>query len=68
MYATQLGRSRAGVLTTAADLFALFGFGLRDGQRRYFTYSLLPDRWGLACYREAGDCCTARGSMLQAAA
>lgn len=43
LYATQLGRSRAGVLTTAADLFALFGFGLRDGQRRYFTYSLLPD-------------------------
>ncbi|KAL4430923.1 hypothetical protein ABPG75_006179 [Micractinium tetrahymenae] len=43
LYATQLGRSRAGVLRSAADLFALFGFGLRDGQRRYFTYSLLPD-------------------------
>ncbi|KAL4426360.1 hypothetical protein ABPG77_004654 [Micractinium sp. CCAP 211/92] len=43
LYATQLGRSRAGVLGTAADLFALFGYGLRDGQRRYFTYSLLPD-------------------------
>lgn len=44
LYATQLGASRAGVLGSPADLFALFGFGVRDGQRRYFTYSLLPDR------------------------
>lgn len=42
LYATQLGRSRFGVLRDAADLFSLFNGGARAGQRRYFTYSLLP--------------------------
>ena len=43
LYATHLGKSRAGVLRDAADFFALFNNGVRGGQRRYFTYSLLPD-------------------------
>lgn len=38
LYATHLGRARCGVLCNAADFFAAFG-----GQRRYFTYSLMPD-------------------------
>ena len=37
-YATQLGRSRFGVLRDAADFFVLFNGGQRNGQRRYFTY------------------------------
>jgi len=40
-YATQLGRSRFGVLRDAADFFVLFNGGQRNGQRRYFTYRLV---------------------------
>lgn len=43
LYATQAGKARFGVLRNAADLFSLFNNGVRGGQRRYFTYSLLPD-------------------------
>lgn len=43
LYATHLGKSRLGVLQDAADFFALFNGGMRGGQRRYFTYSLMPD-------------------------
>jgi hypothetical protein len=43
LYATHLGKSRAGVLSDTAEFFALFNDGERGGQRRYFTYSLLAD-------------------------
>ncbi|PSC68243.1 cytidine deaminase 1 [Micractinium conductrix] len=43
LYATHLGRCRCGVLGDHNSLFALFHCGVRGGQRRYFTYSLLAD-------------------------
>lgn len=43
LYASRLGRCRAGVLRGPDDLFALLSYGVRAGQRRYFTYSLCAD-------------------------
>lgn len=43
LYSTALGRSRCGVLTSCDDFFGLFSLGVRGGQRRYFTYTLLED-------------------------
>lgn len=43
LFSTHLGRARCGVLCSPADFFAAFNNGYRAGQRRYFTYSLLPD-------------------------
>lgn len=47
LYATHLGKARVGVLRDAADFFALLNHGRRQGQRRYFTYSLMHD--GMRC-------------------
>lgn len=49
----QLGKSRFGVLRDCADLFALFNGGQRGGQRRFFTYSLMPD--SLRCSETAAS-------------
>jgi hypothetical protein len=43
LFSTHLGRARCGVLCSPADFFSAFNNGYRAGQRRYFTYSLLPD-------------------------
>ncbi|KAF6264384.1 hypothetical protein COO60DRAFT_1698406 [Scenedesmus sp. NREL 46B-D3] len=43
LYATNVGRSRCGVLGAAKDFYELFKGGMRAGQRRYFTYCLLHD-------------------------
>ncbi|EFN59404.1 hypothetical protein CHLNCDRAFT_137906 [Chlorella variabilis] len=43
LYSTHLGRARCGVLCSAVEFFAAFNFGKRAGQRRYYTYSLMPD-------------------------
>lgn len=41
LYATRVGATRCGVLSTAQDFFELFKGGVRAGQRRYFTFTLL---------------------------
>eukprot|EP00879_Flechtneria_rotunda_P018149 GHRR01019036.1.p1 GENE.GHRR01019036.1~~GHRR01019036.1.p1 ORF type:complete len:171 (+),score=54.96 GHRR01019036.1:1810-2322(+) len=43
LYATHMGVTRFGVLTSPEDFFSLFKFGQRGGQRRYFTYTLLEE-------------------------
>lgn len=44
LYATRMGATRCGVLSTSNDFFELFKGGQRAGQRRYFTYTLLEVR------------------------
>eukprot|EP00878_Enallax_costatus_P013134 GHUV01013727.1.p1 GENE.GHUV01013727.1~~GHUV01013727.1.p1 ORF type:complete len:226 (+),score=29.93 GHUV01013727.1:1538-2215(+) len=43
LYATRIGATRCGVLSTPQDFYELFKGGVRANQRRYFTYTLLED-------------------------